>query len=51
MLVALQHMQVDVCFLAKSRLSGFRKNIISFLQDNAELKNFMTFWSNLSIGD
>ena len=51
MLVALNHMQVDVCYLRRTGLSGFRKNIISFPQDAVELKNFQTFWSNLKVGD
>ena len=51
MLVALNHMQVDVCYLRRSGLTGFRKNIISFPQDSVELKNFNTFWSNLKTGD
>ena len=51
MLVALNHMQVDVCYLRRTGLTGFRKNIISFPQDAVELKNFQTFWSNLKIGD
>ena len=40
MLVALNHMQVDVCYLRRTGLTGFRKNIISFPQDAVELKNF-----------
>ena len=51
MLVALNHMQVDVCYLRRTGASGFRKNIISFPQDAVELKNFQTFWSNLKVGD
>ena len=51
MLVALNHMQVDVCYLRRTGLSGFRKNIISFPQDAVELKNLRTFWTNLTVGD
>ena len=51
MLVALNHMQVDVCYLRRTGLSGFRKNIISFPQDAVELTNLKTFWTNLKVGD
>ena len=43
-LIALNHMQVDVCFLRNSTgLSNFRKNIIPFPQDLLELKQFNVF--------
>ena len=51
-LIALNHMQVDVCFLRNSTgLSNFRKNIISFPQDLLELKQFHSFLSNIKIHD
>ena len=55
MLIALNHMQVSVCYLwSRGNLSkghrgipGFKKNIISFPQDIADLKNLQHFFSSL----
>ena len=48
MLVALNHMQVNVCYLRGFRnagggVSGFRKNIIAFPQDLTDLKHARHF--------
>ena len=56
MLVALNHMQVSVCYLQNMRLGrgvipGFRKNIISFPQDINDLKNVSHFFTNLAAND
>ena len=56
MLVALCHMQVNVCFLRRykhgsSGMTGFRTNIIAFPQDALELKALEHFWSNLQVND
>ena len=56
MLVALSHMQVSVCYLrsARQRRTGmtcFRKNIISFPQDVAELRQLQSFLSTLAAND
>ena len=56
MLVALNHMQVSVCYLrSRNTLSkgipGFKKNIISFPQDITDLKNLSHFFSALSAND
>ena len=56
MLVALNHMQVNVCYFRGCSgrgqgLSGFRKNIIAFPQDIADLKNLRHFWSKLAVND
>ena len=56
MLVALCHMQVNVCFLRRykygsSGMTGFRTNIIAFPQDALELKALEHFWSNLQVHD
>ena len=49
MLVALNHMQVSVCYLQYMRLGhgvlpGFRKNIMAFPQDINDLKNLSHFF-------
>ena len=59
MLIALNHMQVSVCYLwSRGSLSkghrgvpGFKKNIISFPQDIADLKNLQHFFSSLGEND
>ena len=55
MLVALNHMQVSVCYLqsrrGSSQMTGFHKNIISFPQDLTELKNYENFLTNLQVDD
>ena len=59
MLIALNHMQVSVCYLwSRGNLSkghrgipGFKKNIISFPQDIADLKNLQHFFSGLGEND
>ena len=59
MLVALNHMQVSVCYLTSRGnlrkghrgIPGFKKNIISFPQDLADLKNLQHFFSSLSEND
>ena len=56
MLVALCHMQVNVCFLRRYKygsagMTGFRTNIIAFPQDALELKALEHFWSNLQVHD
>ena len=56
MLVALAHMQVDVCYLRgqggrASGMTAFRKNIISFPQELEDLRQLRTFWTSLEVGD
>ena len=56
MLVALNHMQVDVFYLrghkeARGHMTGFRKNRISFPQHLTELQQLVSFLSNLKPGD
>ena len=56
MLVALNHMQVDVCYVhghnqARGHMTTFRKNIISFPQHLTELQQLVHFLSNLKAGD
>ncbi len=56
MLVALNHMQVSMCYLRGKRqktsgLAGFRKNIISLPQDLTELKHLQNFFVSLTPGD
>ena len=59
MLVALNHMQVSVCYLQSRAtlrkghrgIPGFKKNIISFPQDITDLKNLRHFFSTLSEND
>ena len=59
MLIALNHMQVSVCYLwSRGSLSkghrgipGFKKNIISVPQDVADLKNLQHFFSSLGEND
>ena len=56
MLVALDHMQVSVCYLRNARRFGrgipaFHKNIISFPQDINDMKNLAHFFSTLATND
>ncbi len=57
MLVALLHMQVDVCYLRQGRqrhytgMPAFRKNIITFPQELAEVKQLLHFWTSLAPND
>ena len=57
MLVALLHMQIDVCHFRQGRkkryegLARFRKNIIAFPQELQEVKQMFHFLTNLNIGD
>ena len=57
MLLALLHMQVDVCFLRRRKsgaptgLTCFRKNIIAFPQGLSEVKQLFHFLTSLQIGD
>ena len=56
MLVALCHMQVNVCFLRHYQrggagISGFRTNIIASPQEALELKSLRHFWSSLQVHD
>ena len=56
MLVALCHMQVNVCLLRHYQgggagISGFRTNIIAFPQEALELKSLRHFWSSLQVHD
>ena len=59
MLIALNHMQVSVCYLwsrgslckGLRAIPGFKKNIISFQQDVADLKNLAHFFSSLGEND
>ena len=53
MLIALNHMQVSVCTVGRARtgVSMFRKNIISFPQELNELKHMEAFLSNITRGD
>ena len=56
MLVALSHMQIDVCHLRGARgrsvgLTSFRKNIISFPQELDDLRTLRCFWTSLEVGD
>ena len=57
MLVALLHMQVDVCYLQQGRrhqytgMPAFRKNIIAFPQELAEVKQLLHFWTSLVPND
>ena len=57
MLVALLHMQVDICYMRPGRrqqytvLPSFRKNIIAFPQELPEVKQLMNFWTSLSPND
>ena len=56
MLVALDHMQVSVCYLRNARKFGrgipaFHKNIISFPQDINDMKNLAHFFSTLATND
>ena len=53
MLIALNHMQVSVCTVGRARtgVSMFRKNIISFPQELNELKHMEAFLSNATRGD
>ena len=59
MLIALNHMQVSVCYLwsrgnlckGLRAIPGFKKNIISFPQDVADLKNLAHFFSSLGEND
>ena len=55
MLVALDHMQVSVCYLKATRrfgrgIPGFHKNISS-PQDINDMKNISQFFSNLAAND
>ena len=57
MLVALLHMQVDVCYLRQGRrrqytgLPAFRKNIIAFPQELAEVKQLLHYWTSVKPND
>ena len=57
MLVALLHMQVDVCHFRRGRrlmpqlIPTFRKNIIAFPQELSEVKQLFFFLTHLSVGD
>ena len=57
MLCSVLHMQVDVCFLRFGRgrryqgLPLYRKNIIAFPQELAEVKQMLSFWTSLRPGD
>ena len=57
MLVALLHMQVDICYMRPGRrqqytgLPSYRKNIIAFPQELPEVKQLMNFWTSLSPND
>ena len=57
MLVALLHMQVDVCYMRQGRrrqyngLPAFRKNIIAFPQELSEVKQLLHFWTSVEVGD
>ena len=57
MLVALLHMQVDICYMRPGRrkqytgLPSFRKNIIAFPQELSEVKQLLNFWTSLSEND
>ena len=57
MLVALLHMQVDICYMRPGRrkqytgLPCFRKNIIAFPQELSEVKQLLNFWTSLSPND
>ena len=57
MLVALLHMQVDICYMRPGRrqqytgLPSFRKNTIAFPQELPEVKQLMNFWTSLSPND
>ena len=57
MLVALLHMQVDICYMRPGRrkqytsLSCFRKNIIAFPNELSEVKQLLKFWISLSQND
>ena len=50
MLVAVNHMQVDVCYL-RYGLTGFHKNIISFPQDHMDLAKYKAFLANVTRSD
>ena len=57
MLVALLHMQVDICYMRPGRrkqytgLPSFRKNIIAFPQELPEAKQLFNCWTTLSAND
>ena len=57
MLCSILHMQVDVCCLRSGRgkhytgLPLYRKNIIAFPQELAEVKQILAFWTNVREGD
>ena len=57
MLCSVLHMQVDVCFLRFGRgrhyngLPMYRKNIIAFPQELAEVKQMLSFWTSVRVGD
>ena len=57
MLVALLHMQVDICYMRPGRrkqytgLPCFRKNIIAFPQVLSEVKQLFNFWTTPSEND
>ena len=57
LLMDILHMQVDVCFLRSGRgrhyngLPMYRKNIIAFPQELAEVKQMLFFWTNVRVGD
>ena len=53
MFIALNHMLVSVCTVGRARtgVSMFRKNIISFPQELNELKHMEAFLSNITRGD
>ena len=57
MLVALLHMQVDICYMRPCRrrqhtgLPSFRKNIIVFPHELPEVKQLMNFWTSVSPND
>ena len=56
MLIALLHMQVDVCYLRQGRrrqykgMPAFRKNIIAFPQELAETKHLLKYWTCVDVG-
>ena len=57
MLLALLHMQVDVCYLRQGRrrqyngMAAFRTNIIAFPQELHEMKHFLRYWTTLGPDD